>query len=143
MPNFQELTAPCGLDCFNCPVFEGIITEETKQMLAKRWNIAPEKVPCKGCRAEKGCRLHFNTCATLDCVMAKGVSFCFECDEFPCSKLQPAADGATVYPHNLKVFNLCRMKAIGVERWAQEESLQIRNKYYQGKFVVGIGPMLE
>jgi hypothetical protein len=34
------------------------------------------------------------------------------------------------------------MKAIGVERWAQEESLQIRNKYYKAKFVVGIGPTL-
>jgi hypothetical protein len=143
MQNFQELTAPCGIDCFNCPVFEGIITEETKQRMAKRLNVTPEEVPCPGCRAAKGCRLHFNTCATLDCVTAKGVSFCFECDEFPCSKLQPAADGAAIYPHNTKVFNLCRIKAVGVDHWAQEEALTIRNKYYQGKFVVGIGPTLE
>ena len=25
-----RLTAPCGLDCFNCPVYEGNITEEVK-----------------------------------------------------------------------------------------------------------------
>jgi hypothetical protein len=144
MPNYQELTAPCGLDCFNCPLYEGIITDETRQMMAKRWNVQPEQVGCKGCRAEQGCQMHFQEgCATLDCVQAKGVSFCFECDEFPCSKLQPAVDGAAIYPHNTKVFHLCRMKAIGVERWAQEEALTIRSKYYKGKFVVGTGPVLE
>ena len=28
------LTAPCGLDCFNCPTYEGNITEEGKKSLS-------------------------------------------------------------------------------------------------------------
>lgn len=143
MNTARELTAPCGIDCFNCTFFVDNITDQAKMMFAQHFKLDPEKVPCKGCRAEQGCRLHFSDCATLDCVRDKGVDFCFECEGFPCSKLQPAFDGADRYPHNLKLYNLCRMKAIGVEQWAEQEALTIRNKYFKGKFVVGVGPVLE
>jgi hypothetical protein len=34
------------------------------------------------------------------------------------------------------------MKAVGVEKWAEEEAAVIRQKYYAGKFKVGAGPRL-
>ncbi|OPY57037.1 MAG: hypothetical protein A4E55_01853 [Pelotomaculum sp. PtaU1.Bin035] len=34
-------------------------------------------------------RLQFYLCYTLDCIMEKGIRSCFECDDFPCSKLRP------------------------------------------------------
>ena len=98
---------------------------------------------CSWSREQQGCRLHWNSCDTLDCVKSKGVEFCFECGEFPCGMLQPASDGAEKYPHNMKVFNLCRIKLVGVEKWAAEEASEIRRKYYKGKFVVGRGPVIE
>ncbi len=70
------------------------------------------------------------------------MNFCFECSDFPCPKLQPAADGADKYPHNMKLYNLCRMKAIGVEKWAEEEAAEIRQLYFKGKFIPGSGPVL-
>ena len=82
-------------------------------------------------------------CATYNCIMEKGLRFCFECTEFPCTKLQPVADGAASFPHNTKVYNLCRMKLLGVEKWAEEESLITRERYFNGKFVIGTGPVLE
>jgi hypothetical protein len=82
-------------------------------------------------------------CATYVCAEKKGVEFCFECGEFPCSKLLPVADGADRYPHNHKLYNLCRMKLVGIDKWAEEESMDIRVKYFKGKFVVGAGPVLE
>jgi hypothetical protein len=42
----------------------------------------------------------------------------------------------------MKVYNLCRMKAIGVKKWAEDEATVIRQKYYTGKFKVGSGPQL-
>ncbi len=42
----------------------------------------------------------------------------------------------------MKAYNLCRMKAIGVERWAEEEAREIRARYFRGTFVVGQGPRL-
>ncbi len=93
------------------------------------------------CR-ESGCLVIPGECETKKCVAAHGVEFCFECNEFPCTKLQPCLDGAETYPHNYKNFNLCRMKSIGVEKWAEEESAQIRKLYKKGTLVVGEGPAM-
>jgi hypothetical protein len=38
---------------------------------------------------------------------------------------------------------ICQQRNQIIFAWAQEEALTIRNKYYKGKFVVGIGPTLE
>jgi hypothetical protein len=35
------------------------------------------------------------------------------------------------------------MKLVGVDKWAEEEALQIRERYFKGKFKVGLGPILE
>ena len=139
----RQLTAPCGLDCFHCEIFEDNITEEMKRMFASKMGKDPEEVACRGCQAEKGCRHLGQPCATLECVDEKGLEFCFECGEFPCVKLQPSREGADRFPHNFKVFNLCRMKAVGVDRWAEEEAGLIRKRYYAGKFVPGTGPVLK
>jgi len=134
--------APCGLECFNCSVFEENITDEYKKRVAEYRKISLEEVSCKGCRAENGkCRYAEFDCATWACVQTKGVTYCFECDEFPCGLLAPSAKGAN-FPHNMKVYNLCRMKLIGIEAWV-EESAYIRKRYYEGEFVVGQGPVLE
>lgn len=141
--NKIALTAPCGLDCFNCPSYEGNITEEYKHRVSEFLNIPVEETPCKGCRDEKGnCKFATGKhCATWYCVQEKGVTFCYECVDFPCKLLTPTLQGAQ-FPHNMKVYHLCRMKLIGVEKWI-EESAEIRKRYYKGKFEVGQGPVLE
>ena len=139
----RKLTAPCGLDCFNCEICEENITEEMKEQFASKIQKDPEEVACKGCRKENGCPHFKHGCETLMCVNDKGLEFCFECEDFPCSKLQPAKDGAARYPHNFKIFNLCRMKAIGVEKWVKKESNLIRLRYFLGEFIPGRGPVLK
>ena len=137
------LTAPCGLDCFNCPSYEGNITEEYKTHVSEFLKIPRDETPCKGCRDEKGhCKfIKTENCATWDCVQRKGVSYCYECDEFPCKLLMPTQQGAA-FPHNMKVYNLCRMKLRGVDKWT-EEAAGIRKLYYEGIFEVGKGPVFE
>ena len=139
----RHLTAPCGLDCFNCPTYEDNITEESKKQVSEFLKIPVEETPCKGCRDEKGnCKYGPNQqCATWNCVSVKGVSFCHECTDFPCGLLAPTQKGAA-YPHNMKVYNLCRMKLIGLDGWI-EESANIRKRYYNGNFLVGQGPVLD
>ena len=139
----KALTAPCGLDCFNCPTYEENITGEGKKQLSEYLKIPPEEVPCKGCRGEKGnCKFApDNQCATWNCIQEKGLTFCHECADFPCDKLMPTQKGSQ-YPHNMKVYNLCRMKSKGIDNWINE-SAEIRKKYYQGRFEVGKGPVLE
>ncbi len=140
----RELTAPCGLDCFNCEIYEKNITNEMRTQFAAKLQMNPEEVACKGCRLEEtGCKFLGVPCETVKCVADKNLEFCFECDDFPCVKLQPAKEGADRFPHNFKVYNLCRMKAIGVEKWAEEEAQVIRQRYFTGQFIPGSGPVLK
>jgi hypothetical protein len=139
--NAKELTAPCGIDCFNCEVYEKNVTPEFQNRLGPAFGLKPEEVTCRGCRASGGCRLHWGNCDTLDCVKAEGVEFCHECGKFPCGKLMPVREGADKFPHNLKLYNLCRMKLIGIEAWSEEAALN-RKGYFMGKFKPGTGSVL-
>ena len=140
MAEKKRLVAPCGLDCFNCELYEGNLTEELAEYMAKKKGLLQKEIPCKGCRETDGKHYHIpqEGCATLNCVKERGLSFCSQCGDFPCPLLAPLAEGASFYPHNMKIYNLCRIKAVGLERWI-EESSEIRRKYYSLSFVVGKG----
>ena len=69
---------------------------------------------------------------TLEWIKARGVAFCCDCDEFPCPLLGPVADGVSRYPHNMKLYNLCQIKKVGLERWI-EQAGQIRKKLFYRK----------
>ena len=145
--DLKELTAPCGLACFACPVYIDNITDEVAQQMAGMFGIDPKDVHCEGCRSERGCFASNimwgkEGCMTKNCVNDKGLHNCSECSEFPCENLMPVADGADAFPHNTKLYNLCRIRLIGLEAWA-EESGTIQKKYFKGKFVYGTGPVLE
>ncbi len=121
-------TAPCGLDCFNCASHEANITPEYRARVAELFGVAPENTGCRGgCRAVRGnCLWTRGLCATYACAEAKGVEFCFECDEFPCGRLAPSVDSAVLgYPHNFKLFNLCRIRAVGIENWIENEACSV------------------
>jgi len=141
MKDKKTLTAPCGVDCFNCQIYEDNLTDDFAEMIHANWGVPKEEIACKGCRQQDGKHFHLpqGSCATLDCVKAKGVEMCCDCDGFPCALLAPVADEAAIRPHNIKVYNLCRIKKVGIERWIEEEAGQIRKKYFTGKFVMGRG----
>jgi hypothetical protein len=138
----KYLTAPCGLDCFNCGALEENITDEYKHSAAAQLGVSPDEIVCRGgCRGEQGkCIWAQGDCAAYSCAEKKGVTYCFECSDFPCALLAPSAKGV-YYPHNMKVYNLCRMKRYGMDAWIAEAA-DIRKRYYEGDFVVGQGPVL-
>ena len=57
--------------------------------------------------------------------------------------LQPCVDLAETFPQSFKVFNLCRISKIGLERWAAEEAGAIRVRCYKGRLEIGNGPHLK
>ncbi len=135
------LTAPCGLDCFNCQILEANLTDEIIGPFHTKFGVPKEAIACRGCRQQDGKHFHLppDGCATLDCVKAKGVDLCCDCDDFPCAFLAPTADQAARFPHNMKLYNLCRIQKVGLERWIEEEAESIRKKYFTGTFAVGKG----
>ena len=134
-----NLVAPCGIDCGTCELY---LCKENQQLFAYLVGkgIPQEKLPCTGCRDMKGhCPVIGNQCASYACATEQNVDFCFDCRDFPCSKLNPSADRADVLPHNLKVFNLCTIRRDGVEGFI-ELSTDIKSRYFKGKMEIGNGP---
>ena len=134
-----DLVAPCGIDCGICELYVCKDNAQLQNILVEK-GILREKLPCPGCLAIKGvCPVIGSACATYRCASAQNVEYCFACKDFPCSKLHPAAHRAEILPHNLKVFNLCTIKRIGLEAFI-EKSIEIKKRYYMGKMEIGQGP---
>ncbi len=136
-----ELVAPCGLDCGICELYLCKDNTQLYNVLVEK-GVPKEKIPCKGCRSIKGnCPGIRSTCETYQCIVQNKIEFCSDCTEFPCVKVHPSANRADTLPHNMKVFNLCTMKRIGLAAFV-EKSLEIKKRYFMGKMEVGKGPQL-
>jgi hypothetical protein len=136
-----NMVAPCGIDCGICELYLCKDDEQLYDYLVQK-GIPKEKLPCLGCRAIEGnCPVIPTVCDTWNCVKENELEFCSACTDFPCNRLQPAADRANVLPHNLKVFNLCLINQIGLKAFT-ERSAKIKQRYYQGKMQVGNGPQM-
>lgn len=132
--------APCGLDCSRCADYAGGKIQELSTQLAKllngylrvskvRKDINPvysnypqfeemlnlfTQAACSGCRGDNVlCPIE---CVAGRCTREKGIDFCFQCEEFPCSKqIDPLTKERWLK------FNQ-RMKEIGVVEFCQEQS---------------------
>ncbi len=139
----KELVAPCGLDCFNCGAHESNITDGIRKRLSEMSGKDPSEVSCKGCRATEGKDLPLvGECVTYKCTCANQVDFCYECNNFPCNKLAPCLSKADFAPHNMKMYNLCRIKKVGIDKWI-EETKSIREMYSKGEYVPGVGSVVK
>ncbi len=134
--DYEHMTAPCGLPCFECYPYLAQFDEELAEAVASVHNLQPDEIKCKGCRDENGrCGHHAMECRVYKCIEKTDMQTCAECDDFPCEYLHPYCDQA-VKPHNTKVFNLCRIKKVGLEKWAKEEAGDILDKYWYGTWTL-------
>jgi hypothetical protein len=135
--DYRHMTAPCGLDCFNCPMYLAKENERLRAAVAKNMNIPFEQAFCRGCRDEKGTIASIGMtepCNVYKCIEKKGISLCCDCSDFPCDHLHPYADKASERPHNTKVFNLSLIKKMGLESWAERKAKSVRDTYFKGQF---------
>jgi len=107
----NNLAAPCGIYCGAC-----------RQYLLWKKDLLEErgyKIGCKGCRIRnKNCTFIRRDCPAL---RKKELEFCYECDKFPCKKLQKIdTHYQEKYSVNM-IKNLKRIEEIGVEAWLQEQ----------------------
>ena len=138
----KSLAAPCGIDCGMCELYFCRDNQQLFKYLVSI-GIPEDKLPCPGCREIKGnCPVLKDTCATYECASAKNIDFCFDCTDFPCSRLNPSLDRADILPHNMKMFNLCTIQRKGLDVFI-EQSAEIKKKYYNGKMEIGNGPQIE
>ena len=82
-------------------------------------------------------------CDVFRCTSEKGIAYCYECADFPCDHLHPYADQASVRPHNTKLFNLCLIKKMGVDQWAKDKALNVKQTYFNDKLRVHVADKKE
>lgn len=107
----NNLAAPCGAYCGAC-----------RDYLLWKKDLFEERGRKSGC---KGCRIRNKNCTYIrrDCppLRKKEFDFCYECEKFPCQKLEKIdALYRERYSVNM-VGNLKRIEKIGVEKWLQEQ----------------------
>ncbi len=137
MSDAEELTAPCGLYCGVCPLYQAQADKALAEKLASRRGLPIEVCKCSGCRPQKGhiVVMGEQICETYECcVKSKGFGFCYQCPDFPCSKLAPCADRAAEIPHNTKIYNLLLIQKEGVESLAKVAD-KLRHQYFRAKKV--------
>ena len=127
----KKMTSPCGLPCFHCPAHLATSNPEIRKIVSETLKLPEDKVTCEGCKPQEGrirlLKPHIQ-CKIYQCVNEKKIDFCNECEDFPCERFQPYADQAN-FPHNTKMFQLCMMKKLGFEKWAEEEAAKIWDTY--------------
>ena len=137
--DYLQMTSPCGIDCFNCPMYAAQSDEDLRNMIADKMGISSETAQCSGCRNQQG-QMPFlgwsESCPQFVCAREKGVDFCYECGEFPCHWLHPSAFMADAVPHNHKLYNLLLIKKMGVEEWAESEAKSVRDTYLHGEYPI-------
>jgi hypothetical protein len=144
--DYFQMTAPCGLDCFNCHFFLAGEDQEARKKLeglSQKYNVPVEVMLCRGCRNHDGripLQKHSfgeeHRCAAYECARGNGVKFCCDCGRFPCDNLHPYADRAGDLPHNIKVFNLCLIKKMGLEEWARSKAADVRRVYFHNPWTL-------
>jgi len=133
--DYNQMTSPCGLDCFNCPAYFANQNQEIREAISTTLAIPIQKASCNGCRNQGGKVLNMSEpCHVYTCIKNKAIQFCNDCIDFPCDYLHPYADKASEVPHNTKVFNLCLIKKMGLNSWAKDKAQNVRHTYYDGKF---------
>ncbi len=137
--DYYKMTAPCGLDCFNCPMYLASENKELRAEISKKYGLPIKLAACKGCRNSGG-QIDFlgmtQPCNVYKCITKKGIDFCSDCKNFPCDHLHPYADKASEVPHNTKVFNLCLIKKMGLETWAKDKAKDVKDTYFTKEWVL-------
>ncbi len=124
--------APCGIYCAGCKIYQASEDPELAEKIAENLDIGVEDAQCLGCRAENGEIPVISVegkCRTYQCVKDRGLDFCYECEDFPCSKLYTCRKSPA--PHNSKMTNLVLIEKKGQE-WFSENAEKLTKLYYQG-----------
>lgn len=115
----KSLLGICGVYCGACTTYRAY---NDKDPALVEWEVhmgmPPDEIFCKGCGSgsvNKWC----SRCQFRTCVAQKGISFCFECTDFPCKRL--VAFSKTRPHRTLGLRNLYKLKEMPFEEWIKQQ----------------------
>lgn len=100
MPEKMEtvMFAPCGMNCMVC------------------YKHCYHKKPCAGClKSDRGKPEHCRKCRIKDCTAEKNITYCYECTDFPCKKINSLEKSYNFRYQTSLVKNSTVVKEHGIE----------------------------
>ena len=104
-----ELIAPCGMNCAICVTYFGYTLNGKRR-----------KVPCVGCRSRnRDCAFLKKHC---DLLATRKVEYCYECDEYPCERLERLDRGYKKRYHISMIDNLNFIQQHGMKSFLKQQT---------------------
>ncbi|MCO7123976.1 DUF3795 domain-containing protein [Ihubacter massiliensis] len=95
--------APCGMNCKVC------------------YKHCHHKKPCAGClNSDNGKPEHCRKCKIKDCIKEKGLSYCFECFDYPCKLIKNLEKSYKRYQASL-MENSKFVRKYGLETFMEQQ----------------------
>lgn len=112
----EKLIAPCGMNCGVCISYLAMKNDLNRQGFKRFY--------CEGCLPRgKNCLHMGNRCEAL----RKGlVRFCYECENFPCTRLKALDKRYRTKYHMSMIENLEFIKKHGINRFLEKEEVKWR-----------------
>ena len=109
-----ELISPCGMNCDLCSGYLALKNDVKNKGI---------KMPyCSGCRPRnKKCAFLKKRC---DLLLKNKVRYCYECNKFPCDKLQRIDKRYRTFYRMSMIENLNFIKEKGIEKFLEQEKLK-------------------
>jgi hypothetical protein len=128
----KEMVCICGLYCGTCPHYLSPRLEDRAEMekMSRQNGLPVEEQGCDGCLSEhlfepcRECKHGFRTCAR-----EHNVTWCFECPEFPCQRLEdfrPIHVVNDISHHERILEELRSMKGEGIDAWLKRKDEESR-----------------
>jgi hypothetical protein len=125
--NRNALIGICGLYCGSCPCYLAYRENDSEQLsqVSRETGLPLEKVRCDGCLSDRvmphcrECRHGFRQCAR-----DKQVTWCFQCPDFPCRRLEKftgshIVNGVSHHAHVIE--DLHYMREHGPDQWVNQQ----------------------
>jgi hypothetical protein len=116
----NHLVSACGLYCGSCGIYLATQENDSEKIVqyAMVLNQSYDETLCDGCGSERKSLHCSKICTFIDCKYQKGVSYCADCNEFPCQAL---IEFKSKMPHRAEIIEAQkRVKEIGIENWLTE-----------------------
>jgi hypothetical protein len=128
----RNLIGRCGLYCGICEIYRAYKdSRDLQKALAKKHGCLPQEVRCEGCQALDACAWSHEgewgrNCKIVKCLNTKGLTFCYECGEYPlCPKHAEFAKVCAPLGIDL-VENLRAIQEGHAEEWLSEQETRWR-----------------
>ena len=126
--NDENLVGGCGLYCGACSIHRAYKDGgEYLKRLSEHFKCPPEKVKCEGCQVLTP-TCWGNDCKIVQCTIAKGYRFCYECPQYQGRSCEEFEELAKRYlEDNVDVrASLEKIKSGKVKEWLKESNKRFR-----------------